>query len=54
MFRSWLNPEASRNGEENNQGSELLLDQFSVTFVTSNIVKEPSTFEEAWYCFPVE
>ena len=29
---------------------EILLDQVNIALLSANIVKEPTTFEEAWNC----
>jgi hypothetical protein len=45
-----FNPEASTIIEEFEQGKETLLGYAKIPMFTGKILKEPTTFEEAWNC----
>ena len=50
MLESSFNPEASKIVEEFKQGRDILLDQVNIALLSANIVREPTTFDEAWNC----
>ena len=50
MLESSFNPEASKIVEEFKQGRDILLDQVNIALLSANIIKEPTTFDEAWNC----
>ena len=50
ILESSFNPEAFKIVKEFKQGRDILLDPVNIALLSTNIVKEPSTFEEAWNC----
>jgi ABC-type amino acid transport substrate-binding protein len=49
-LESWFNPEATKAVENDNHGREMTLDQVNLALFSTDIVKEPSTYEEAIHC----
>ena len=50
IIESSFNGEASTIVEEFKQGRDILLDQLEIALLGTGIVKEPTTFKEAWNC----
>jgi hypothetical protein len=44
---SWFNPQAPKVVEDYNHGRERKLDQINLALFSTEIVKEPTTYEEA-------
>ena len=49
-LESWFNPQATKVIEDHNHGREILLEQVNLALLTTNLMKEPSSFEEAINC----
>ena len=47
ILESSINPEASKIVEEFKQGRDILLNSVNIALLSANMVKEPTTFEEA-------
>jgi hypothetical protein len=46
-LESWFNPQANKAVESYNHGREMTLDQVNLALYSTEIVKEPTTYEEA-------
>jgi hypothetical protein len=46
-LESWFNPQATKVVEDYNHGREITLDQVNLAFFSTEIIKEPTTYEEA-------
>jgi hypothetical protein len=46
-LESWFNPQATKAVEDYNHGREITLDQVNLDLFSTDIVKEPTTYEEA-------
>ena len=50
-LHSWLNPRESTAVEEYKKGREILPMLAKIALFSTNVIEEPTTFEEAWnYC----
>jgi hypothetical protein len=49
-LEGWFNPQATKVMEDYNPGRETLLEQVNLALFTTNLVKEPSSYEEAINC----
>ena len=49
-LESWFNPQATKVIEDHNHGREILLEQVNLALLTTDFMKEPSSFEEAINC----
>ena len=47
---SWFNPQARVAVEKYEQGREITLEQTNIALFSTNVIKEPTTFDEAWNC----
>jgi hypothetical protein len=43
----WFNPQATKVVEDYNHGRQITLDQVKLTLISKEIIKEPTTYEEA-------
>jgi hypothetical protein len=46
-WESWFNPQATKVLESYNHGREITLDQVNLALFSTEITKEPTTYEEA-------
>jgi hypothetical protein len=46
-LESWFNPQATKAVEDYNHGKEITLNQVNLALFSTEIIKEPTTFEEA-------
>jgi hypothetical protein len=46
-LESWFNPQATKVVEDYNHGRETTLDQVNLALFSTEIIKEPTTYEEA-------
>jgi multimeric flavodoxin WrbA len=46
-LESWFNPQATKAVGNYNHGREITLDQVNLTLFSTEIIKEPTTYEEA-------
>jgi len=49
-LESWFNSQATKVIEEYDFGKEILLEQVNLALITTDFIKEPSSFEEAISC----
>jgi hypothetical protein len=49
-LESWFNPETTKAVENYNHGREMTLDQVDLTLFSTEIIKEPTAYEEAISC----
>jgi hypothetical protein len=49
-LESWFNPQCTKVIEYYNHGREMTLDQVNLALYSTEIVKEPTTYEEAINC----
>jgi hypothetical protein len=46
-LKSWFNPQATKAVEDYNHRKEMILDQVNLALFSTEIIKEPTTYEEA-------
>jgi FtsZ-interacting cell division protein YlmF len=49
-LESWFNPEATKAVEDYSHGREMTLDQANLSLLSTVVIKEPTTYEEAINC----
>jgi hypothetical protein len=49
-LESWFNPETTKAVENYNHGREMTLDQVDLTLFSTEIIKEPTAYEESISC----
>ena len=47
-MKSWFNPEATKAVEDYEQGRDINLSEANIALISTNLVNEPVSFDEAW------
>ena len=48
QLKSWFNPEATKAVEDYEQGRDINLSEANIALISTNLVNEPVSFDEAW------